>query len=143
VTKPRSNSKSGLAAIARVRSIATAASKKSTSAKPTLIEIPSDSDSDIEFIASRPANRTYKPVSKTDPDSDVELVSSKPLASLAKASSATSKRARDERKSQLKALAVRAQKGLLSEDEKVQYATLRAMDAKKGGKGGSDGCVAA
>jgi hypothetical protein len=147
-----------LAAIARVRSVATAATKEATSStsKPTLIEIPSDSDSDIEFISStRPS---YKPVpAKADSDdSDVELVpgpsKTKSKAStkvattlnldkLSKESRQTSKRAKEERKSQLKALSVRAQKGLLSEAEKVEYATLRAMEAKKGNGKNDDGCL--
>ena len=157
--RPRSSSKSGLAAIAPIRNLAAAASRKaSSSSKPVLIEIPSDSDSDAEFIRTeRVVTRSqYKPVSKAaDSDSDVELVSSsKPRAStkvssllnvdkLSKENRQTSKRAKEERKSQLRALSVRASKGLLSESEKVEYATLRAMEAKggKSGKQDDDNCL--
>jgi len=52
-----------------------------------------------------------------------------------------SKRAAKERESAAMALKKRAEKGLLSEDEKLRYATLQAMQAKNGTAGGkkSDG----
>ncbi|SCV68234.1 BQ2448_355 [Microbotryum intermedium] len=49
------------------------------------------------------------------------------------------KRAMAEQQSALKGLEARAKKGLLSEDEKVQYATMQAMYAQKSGVG-KDGC---
>lgn len=58
------------------------------------------------------------------------------------------KRAAEERESAALALKNRAKKGLLSEDEKVRYATMQAMEAKGAGKkgnsessGGKDCCV--
>ncbi|KAG0666945.1 hypothetical protein C6P46_003655 [Rhodotorula mucilaginosa] len=81
-----------------------------------------------------------------DPDSDVEIVSykaagqtkstaagKKALASIGVASK-TDKRARAEQESQRKALEVRAMKGLLTEAEKLQYATLQALAQKEGEK---------
>ncbi|GAA5847341.1 hypothetical protein JCM9279_000245 [Rhodotorula babjevae] len=54
---------------------------------------------------------------------------------------APSKRALQEQESARKALEVRAKKGLLTEDEKVRYATMQAMQANGKGKGGDEACV--
>ncbi|GAA5901011.1 hypothetical protein JCM8208_007590 [Rhodotorula glutinis] len=56
---------------------------------------------------------------------------------------APSKRALQEQESARKALEVRAKKGLLTEDDKVRYATMQALQASaKGGQGkGDEACV--
>ncbi|KAM0790482.1 hypothetical protein ACM66B_003357 [Microbotryomycetes sp. NB124-2] len=59
--------------------------------------------------------------------------------------SKTDKRALAEQISAKKALDARAKRGLLTEDEKVKYATLQALEVKSGGKGSSssskEGCL--
>ncbi|KPV73356.1 uncharacterized protein RHOBADRAFT_55111 [Rhodotorula graminis WP1] len=54
---------------------------------------------------------------------------------------APSKRALQEQESARKALEVRAKKGLLTEDEKVRYATMQALQASGKAKGGDEACV--
>lgn len=96
---------------------------------------------------SSPPTMTPKAVSAAaHPDSDVEIVSykaagqtksaaagKKALTSIGVASK-TDKRARAEQESQRKALEVRAKKGLLTDAEKLQYATLQALAQKEGEK---------
>lgn len=76
--------------------------------------------------------------------SEVEIISDVRGKAAAKKSTsfiptAQDRRAKAERASQLKSLHNRAQKGLLSEREKVQYATLQAKQAQEGRLGGKGG----
>ncbi|BGP20109.1 hypothetical protein JCM10213_002640 [Rhodosporidiobolus nylandii] len=155
-----SSSMAGLAALRRAQQ---AAASKSSSASTTQAAKPSPSTSSssaatpsIKPSAKRaPLGTSTNPiVVSSDDDSDVQIVStsssrpSKAGASSGKKALASvgvggkvSKRALQEQESARKALEARAKKGLLTEDEKVRYATLQALSASHR-KSAGEGCVA-
>ncbi|GAA5917732.1 hypothetical protein JCM6882_009367 [Rhodosporidiobolus microsporus] len=146
------------------------ASSSSSSAKPSTTSTAQTSKSSLvgSFAPPKPApNPSAASLgSSTNPivlsssddgdDSDVQIVSggggggggkkpltgAKKLAVQAGAGGKVSKRALQEQESARRALDARAKKGLLTEDEKVRYATMQAMSAKSGGgqKKDGDGC---
>ena len=124
---------SGLAAIRRVREKATKAiakenakassssSSSTTLQQPVVIEIhdtDSENDSDIEFVSS-----TTKLPSKTASLAGSATAPSKSKVGVPFVATKVDKRIKAERASAMKALEVRMQKGLLTEQEKVDYAT--------------------
>ncbi|POY75377.1 hypothetical protein BMF94_1534 [Rhodotorula taiwanensis] len=97
-----------------------------------------DGDSDIEIVSYKPAPGAK--AGGTDQPGKSAQAGKKALASVGVASK-TDKRARAEQESKRKALEVRAKKGLLTETEKVQYATLQALAQREGKNGEGDSCV--
>lgn len=129
-SKGPASTNAGLAALARVRRSASKAIASSQSSKPqqrVVIDLSADSSSE----------------SDVPKDDEVQLVSEGHLKSKSKSflPSAADKRAKAERASQLKGLENRAKKGLLSEKEKVQYATLQAAQAKDSGRKKEGECI--
>ncbi|GAA5985452.1 hypothetical protein JCM10908_006981 [Rhodotorula pacifica] len=107
-------------------------------------------------LASKHLTPTFASPGAVESDSDVEIVSFKPATSQNKTAAAaagqkalasvgvaskTDKRARAEQESKRKALEARAKKGLLTETEKLQYATLQALAQREGKDGGDASCV--
>ncbi|GAA6041819.1 hypothetical protein JCM8097_007178 [Rhodosporidiobolus ruineniae] len=101
--------------------------------------------------ASAPLGSSANPlVLSSDDDLDVQtdkprkpsLTGGKKVLAASGAMGKVNKRALMEQESARKALEARAKKGLLTEDEKVRYATLQALSAKNGGGQGGEGCVA-
>ncbi|GAA6059511.1 hypothetical protein JCM10212_002254 [Sporobolomyces blumeae] len=116
-----------------------------TSANRLVLE---SSDSDVEIVSksasqSNPSSRKPVATSTTSTPRTLNQKKDTSTPSLVPASlSKTSRRAKAEQASQRQALEVRAKKGLLTEDEKVRYATLQALEAKRGGgdSAGGDAC---
>ncbi|GAA5821013.1 hypothetical protein JCM11251_001920 [Rhodosporidiobolus azoricus] len=154
----------GLAALRRAQqaamsSLGTAPSTSSAS-RPSAVSTAQSSRSSLPSSSSAlakhppPEPSTASLGSSTNPlilssdDSDVEIVSggrnplagAKKLAVQAGAGGKVSKRALQEQESARRALDARAKKGLLTESEKLQYATMQAMSAKNGGSGKKDAC---
>ncbi|BGP35429.1 hypothetical protein JCM10296v2_007267 [Rhodotorula toruloides] len=141
---PASSNHAGLAALRRAQQAKSTPRAPSSTAKPVASTAPLGS-------------AAISPVLDSDGDnSDVQILSSKPakgagpapqggggkkaLASVGIASK-TDKRAMAEQESRRKALEARAKKGLLTETEKLQYATMQALAVKNGGKSkGGEGC---
>ncbi|GAA5863602.1 hypothetical protein JCM8547_003662 [Rhodosporidiobolus lusitaniae] len=151
-------SMSGLAALRRAQQAASSSFKPSTTpstskpAKPAASS--SSSLSSFKTKPGAPGSASNPFVLSDDDDSDVQIVSRSsasrsskpPLGGAKKALASTgaagkvNKRAAQEQESARKALEARAKKGLLTEDEKVRYATLQALSSRKGSQGGGDGC---
>jgi len=70
--------------------------------------------------------------------SDDEPVSSSSKPKLSLGLSQTDRRARQENQSALKALEIRAQKGILTDSQKVEYATLKALSHRKSDNSSKD-----
>ncbi|GAA5872343.1 hypothetical protein JCM1840_004133 [Sporobolomyces johnsonii] len=145
---------SGLAALRRAQnarastpsSKLTATAKLGTSANPLVLDDSSDSSDDLEIL---PPHKPKTTTTSSTPSSS-SRGSSTPatLANVGLGSLRTSdRRARAEQESARKALEARAKKGLLTEDEKVRYATVQALQQQQrgssGGKGAGEGCVVA
>ncbi|KDE08486.1 hypothetical protein MVLG_01267 [Microbotryum lychnidis-dioicae p1A1 Lamole] len=105
---------------------ATTSTTSSTSSKPTakLNSVPS-----TPFAPPNP-----KPTTKEEPKAKHKILNNLGVPTK------IDKRVMAEQQSALKGLEARAKKGLLSEDEKVKYATMRAMHAKQSGDG-KDECL--
>lgn len=154
----------GLAAIHRVRRTAKAAIKKQTNLlatsatskrPPIVITIDdSDDDSDIEVVSSRPASKHFIAKSQISLSKDIKTASttpkdeqqpnakaekSKKSFGLLQPETAAEKRARAEKVSQFKALEARDKKGILSANEKLTFASMKAEQARHGLKR-DDGC---
>ncbi|GAA5919285.1 hypothetical protein JCM1841_006541 [Sporobolomyces salmonicolor] len=120
-----------------------APAKLGTSANPLVLLDSSDSD-DIEILPPRPGPATPAASSSNSSGGTSKKMA---LASIG-LGSRTDKRARAEQESARKALETRAKKGLLTEDEKVRYATMQALQQRGSSfpskaKGGGEGCVMA
>ncbi|KAJ8291742.1 AN1-type zinc finger protein 2A [Rhodotorula toruloides] len=142
--QPASANLAGLAALRRAqqakstprappsaaKSVATSAPLGSA-ANPLVLDSSDGDDSDVQILSSKPVK---------GPGSAAGGGSKKALASVGIASK-TDKRALAEQESRRKALEARAKKGLLTETEKLQYATMQALAVKNGGKSkGGEGC---
>ncbi|ORY88377.1 hypothetical protein BCR35DRAFT_276729 [Leucosporidium creatinivorum] len=130
---------SGLAALRRAQE----AIKLSTNASNSHSPIP----------LGRKGNPILISDSEPSSDSDIEILTPPPAGDKAKTGKGVKamasvgvgrkvdKRALAEQESQRRGLEARAKKGLLTEDEKLRYATLKALDQKKGGGGkNGEGC---
>ncbi|BGP03548.1 hypothetical protein RTG_03162 [Rhodotorula toruloides ATCC 204091] len=142
--QPASSNLAGLAALRRAQQAKPTSRAPPSTAKPVATSAPLGSaanplvldsdgdDSDIQILSSKPAKGTGA--------TGTGGGGKKALASVGIASK-TDKRAMAEQESRRKALEARAKKGLLTETEKLQYATMQALAVKNGGKGkGGEGC---
>ncbi|BGP51779.1 hypothetical protein JCM10450v2_007735 [Rhodotorula kratochvilovae] len=136
---PRTNPLPSLAGLAALRRAQQARKPSSTapvgtSANPLVLDSSSSDDSDVQVLPVR------KPAASAGPGLGG---GEKKVLAATGVRGAGSKRAAQEAESARKALEMRAKKGLLTEEEKVKYATMQALQAKKGGgkAGGEDGCV--
>ncbi|GAA5869479.1 hypothetical protein JCM3774_001463 [Rhodotorula dairenensis] len=98
--------------------------------RKTTAPAPADSDSEVEIVSFKAAAGPNK----------TATAGKKALASVG-VDSKTDKRARAEQESKRKALETRAKKGLLSETEKLRYATLQALAQKEGKNGDDASCI--
>ncbi|TNY20406.1 hypothetical protein DMC30DRAFT_255388 [Rhodotorula diobovata] len=113
----------------------------------------SSSDDDVRVIEPAPSGPRRVPAGRAPAQKD--KAEALPRAGAGASTStglrgAAGKRAAQERESARRAIEVRARKGLLTEDEKVQYATMQALQARgassgrrgrPGADGEGDGCV--
>ncbi|GAA6057095.1 hypothetical protein JCM3770_002077 [Rhodotorula araucariae] len=141
-TKPAGPSLAGLAALRRAQQHAREpAMPVGTSANPLVLDSSSSEDSDVQVLSARKPPTSGRPSAGAGAGVGAVKNPSPALAATG-LRGAGSKRAAQEQESARRALEVRAKKGLLTEDEKVNYATMQAMQAKQGRKtGGEDACV--
>ncbi|GJN94394.1 hypothetical protein Rhopal_007474-T1 [Rhodotorula paludigena] len=121
----------GLAALRRAQQAKKAESAPAaplgSSANPLVLDSSSGEDSDVQVVRSKAAPAKKEPAS-----------GGKKVLAQAGLAGKTNKRAVAEQESARKALEMRAKKGLLTEEEKIKYATMQAV-AANGGSGGKDG----
>ncbi|BGP27711.1 zinc finger, AN1-type protein [Rhodotorula toruloides] len=142
--QPASSGLAGLAALRRAQQAkstprappsttkpVTASAPLGSTANPLVLDSSDGDDSDIQILSSKPAKDAVRSAGGGG---------KKALASVGIASK-TDKRALAEQKSRRKALEARAKKGLLTETEKLQYATMQALAVKNAGTSkGGEGC---
>ncbi|KAK4049267.1 hypothetical protein OIV83_004203 [Microbotryomycetes sp. JL201] len=142
-TRSTTSNNTGLAALRRAQA---AVSSKLDSLGPNQTHLATHTQQQPVRVASASSQTVLDTTTKSGTDNDKKR-DAKPTgvrkATVGLVGSKTDKRALAEQASAKKALEARAKRGLLTEDEKVKYATLQALEAKNGTLSSSsrDGCV--
>ncbi|GAA6008286.1 hypothetical protein JCM10207_000072 [Rhodosporidiobolus poonsookiae] len=117
-SKPSTAASSSASSLKPAPPASSASARLGTAANPIVLS--SDEDSDVQVVSAAPPRK-------------VSMSGGKKVLAQAGMGGKVNKRALQEQESARKALEARAKKGLLTEDEKVRYATLQALVAKSGG----------